>query len=128
MVERVALVREQLGYVDPEQVRVEQNPVVIDDRWGGHSYLEQVRLWEVLPGEGENMREAIIALPQLLRDLEQHLALEASCHAELVRSLRTATGMLWTAMSDAPETAAKSFVTSRLQDFENLLAKIGGDA
>ena len=68
--EQWAFIRSQLGWVPEDQVSVERNELQLDDYQssiGNHSYLEQIHLWEMQPGEGEELRRAILTLPELLR-------------------------------------------------------------
>lgn len=63
-------VKQQLGWLpDDGQIYVERNELILDDYQssiGNHSYLEQVRLHEVGPGEGQAIVTALLMLPNLL--------------------------------------------------------------
>lgn len=73
-IERWKSIIDALHFIPADQVCVEQNKLWLGDGYGdGYSYLEQVRLHEVGPGEGEAIRAAIVELPDLLKHLIRDL-------------------------------------------------------
>jgi hypothetical protein len=104
-----AVVQDGLGWLPTDgQIYVERNELQLDDypsSQGRHSYLEQVKLHEVGPGEGQAIVDALLLLPGLLKHLTRDMMTDEERVAVGWRDVPAEAIAAWNTRADTTQAA-----------------------